>query len=135
MAMFAGNLNNLPPEIQSLKRFLNVRTKGDGAGKTPQGTGWQNEENQKFLKDIFTNNAAFFIKGSADVNFLVFDLDNVLDDNGKFINAAAQDWYNNFRAVFPKAYCEKSTGGHGRQGEKQQSRSFFRLQQNYHSYW
>lgn len=104
---YASSLDNLPVELLSLKRFLNVRDDG----KTPKGAGWNKPENQKLLAKIVTRNAAFFIKGTP--NFLVLDFDNVLNDDKTFKNSAAQDFYNNFRAVFPNAYCEISTGGHG----------------------
>ena len=76
--------NNLPTEISRLKRFIPVRDDG----KTPHGAGWQNAENQKFLKDIHTKNAAFFI----GTDYLALDFDNVLDAEGKFTNARAEDF-------------------------------------------
>lgn len=98
---------NLPEELLPLKRFIKVRDDE----KTPHGKGWQKAENQKNLSEITTINAAFFIKGEP--NYLILDLDHVLDDDKKFKNSAAQDFYNNFRAVFPNAYCEKSCSGQG----------------------
>ena len=97
--------NNLPTEISRLKRFIPVRDDG----KTPHGAGWQNAENQKFLKDIHTKNAAFFI----GTDYLALDFDNVLDAAGKFTNARAEDFYKYVCVTFSKVYCEKSVSGHG----------------------
>ena len=108
----SSNLQNLPREIIKLKRFLNVREDG----KTPSGEGWQQSKNQKFLSEINTDTAAFFIgtdKSDNGDKFCVLDFDHVLNDDGVFTNSDAQDFYNNFRAKFPTAYCEKSISGHG----------------------
>lgn len=96
---------NLPTEISYLKRFIPVRDDG----KTPRGAGWQNAENQKFLKDIHTINAAFFI----GTDYLALDFDNVLDAEGKFTNTRAEDFYKYVCVTFSKVYCEKSVSGHG----------------------
>ena len=106
---FVQSLDSLPTEIKSLKRFIPVRDDK----KTPKGSGWQKAENQKFLSDIATIYAAFFIKGDGEQNFLVLDFDNVLNDDGSFSNANADEFYRNFRTVFPQNYCEVSASGHG----------------------
>ena len=97
--------NNLPTEISCLQRFIPV----GNDKKTPRGKGWQYAENQKFLTDIVTSNAAFFIAN----DYLVLDFDNVLDNEGNFSNTRAEDFYKYLRVIFPTAYFEKSVGGHG----------------------
>ena len=102
-----GLLNNLPTEIKFLPRFIPVRDDG----KTPRGKEWQKSENQKSLAEIVTSNSAFFIKGEP--NILALDFDHVLNTDGTFANAAAQDFYNYLCLLFPKAYSEKSASGTG----------------------
>ena len=108
-AQFKQSLDYLPTEIKSLKRFIPVRDDK----KTPKGSGWQKAENQKFLSDIATIHAAFFIKGEGEQNFIALDFDNVLNDDGTFSNDKAYKFYNSFRTAFPKNYCEVSASGHG----------------------
>lgn len=108
-AQFKQSLDYLPTEIKSLKRFIPVRDDK----KTPKGSGWQKAENQKFLSDIATIHAAFFIKSDSEQNFLVLDFDNVLKDDGTFSNDNAYKFYNSFRTAFPENYCEVSASGHG----------------------
>ena len=105
-----NNFKNLPQEIMTLKRFLPVR---NDDGKKPISKSWNKTENQKFLFEINSANAAFFIGNGSTEDFCALDFDHVLDDNGEFVDTAAQDLYNNFRAIFPNAYCEKSVSGHG----------------------
>ena len=99
----------LPTEISCLKRFIPVQKDG----KKPRSEEWQMPETQKYLSEIFTINAAFFIGVGDMEKFLVLDFDHVLNDNGDFENTDAQDFYKNLRAVFPQIYCEKSVSGHG----------------------
>jgi len=82
-----GLLDNLPTAIKSLQRYLPTRDDG----KTPRGKEWQKSENHKFLSDVATKHAALFLKGNP--NFLALDFDHVLNADGTFVNAAAQDFY------------------------------------------
>lgn len=102
--------DNLPLEIYDAPRFFLTR------GKIPQYRNWNNPDNQFALgsRTIFNNgyNVGFDICGHGKAtDYLVLDFDHVLGDTGRFVNSAAQKWYNLIAQA--GTYCEKSISGHG----------------------
>ena len=111
-------LQNLPDELLSQPRFFRVGREIDGKWqhKIPIDK-WNNPANQKLYSELrFTDNrqlAGFDIIGHDNADdFLVFDFDHVLDDEGNFVNDEVSKWFN-FIKWQVDTYCEKSISGHG----------------------
>lgn len=82
-------LENLPPEILALPRFL--RTRKDNP-KAPAGADWQKPEKQKLyskLKGI----RGFVASTETEESLIFFDFDHAII-NGEFINDKAAYWFN-----------------------------------------
>lgn len=99
---------NLPDEILSAPRFFPVK-----ANKEPSVTAWSNPDNQKLCTAIKGKIVGFDTCGHGrDADYLLIDFDNVLDDNGEFVNEKAEQWFNYLAAQF-EGYCELSLSGRG----------------------
>ena len=116
--MMGQNLNNLPAELLLLKRFFLCGCELDGVfnPKAPVVKAWTNPKNQHYYNKVKIKDKrqvlGFDISGhGGGVDYAVLDFDHVLDDNGNFVNDAAQKWYN--YAAFSGTYIEKSVSGHG----------------------
>lgn len=101
-------LENLPKEIKDSRRFFPV-----AANKAPLQKEWSNPDNQTTLEEI--NGLAGFdtVGHGRGVDYLFFDFDHVLTDNGEFVNDNAADFVNNLQLTFPQIYIEKSISGTG----------------------
>ena len=100
-------LENLPETILSQTRFFSV-----GADKQPTTKGWSNPKNQK-LHSAIQGLAGFDTAGHGVApDYLFLDFDHILDDNGKFVNAEAERWFNHVHDTL-KSYCELSASKHG----------------------
>ena len=107
MSDFQQRLENLPAEILALPRFLPTRKDNP---KAPKGKDWQKPENQvsySELKDI----GGFVAATETEESLIFFDFDHVLDDNGNFVSADAEMWFNDLHGE--KFYCERSISGQG----------------------
>ncbi len=101
------NLENLPETILSQARFFAV-----GADKQPITKGWSNPKNQK-LHSAIQGLAGFDTAGHGVApDYLFLDFDHILDDNGKFVNAETERWFNHIHGEL-KSYCELSASKHG----------------------
>lgn len=111
-APFSQQLENLPEELFSSKRFFPVR-----ADKIPLVKGWSNPANQSLCSDI--QGLVGFDTCGHDVgdDYLFLDFDHVLDDSGNFTNLLAEKWYNMIHSkafgFYTGCYCERSISGHG----------------------
>ena len=116
MAKFAStrtNRHNIPAMLQRLPRWLPMVVSTDVEKSKQPATSWGDFNRWQKLDDISTPFAGFVIQppsDSFDKNFMVFDFDNVLDDNGNFISQTAQDVAN---LLIGKTYGEYSKSGHG----------------------
>ena len=100
-------LENLPETILSQTRFFAV-----GADKQPITKGWSNPKNQKLYSAI-QGLAGFDTAGHRVApDYLFLDFDHIFDDNGKFVNAEAERWFNHIHGEL-KSYCELSASKHG----------------------
>ena len=110
-ASFSQQLENLPEELFSSKRFFPV-----GADKIPHLKNWSNPANQSLCTDI-QGIAGFDTCGhSVGDDYLFLDFDHVFDDDGEFTNPLAEKWYNMIHSEFgflAGCYCELSISGHG----------------------
>lgn len=104
-------LDNLPAELVTQARWFKVL-----ADKTPITNAWSKTCNQKLPADITLQSGqllGFDIVGHGKAaDYLVLDFDHVLDDDGNFVNATAEDWYNTI-CLSVETFCEKSISGHG----------------------
>lgn len=101
------NLKNLPETILSQARFFAVN-----ADKQPIIKGWSNPKNQKLYSEI-QGLAGFDTAGHGVApDYLFLDFDHIFDDNGKFVNAEAERWFNYVHDTL-KSYCELSASKHG----------------------
>ena len=104
-------ISNLPQELLDQPRFFELY--GDKKSDTPKG--WSNPENQFFYHKInFTEKLIGFDicgHGGAD-DYCLLDFDNVLADNGNFINDDAENIFEEC-AAHVRTYCERSISGHG----------------------
>lgn len=112
-------LDNLPDELLLQPRFFRTGRNSNGVFnvKVPVDKGWNNPANQRRYTDLhFTDKhqmAGFDIVGHGKAaDYLVLDLDHVLNDEGNFINDDARRWYN-YIVSECITYCEKSVSGHG----------------------
>lgn len=116
MAKFASsrtNRHNIPAMLQRLPRWLPMVVSTDVEKSKQPATSWGDFNRWQKLDDISTPFAGFVIQphpDSFDTNFMVFDFDNVLDDDGNFISQTAQDVAN---LLIGKTYGEYSKSGHG----------------------
>ncbi len=116
MAKFASTLTNrqnIPTMLQRLPRWLPMVASTDVEKSKQPATSWGDSNLWKKLDDISSPFAGFVIQpppDSFDSNFLVFDFDNVLDDDGNFISQTAHDVAN---LLIGKTYGEYSKSGHG----------------------
>ena len=103
------NLENLPDEILNQPRFFQTK------GKIPVVKEWQRPKMQRYYNGVKVGLgyfAGFDICGHGDApDYLVLDFDHIFDDNGDFVNTAAQKWYN--LVAQSETYIEKSVSGHG----------------------
>ena len=101
------NLENLPKTILSQARFFAV-----GTDKQPIIKGWSNPKNQRLHSKI-KGLAGFDTAGHGVApDYLFLDFDHIFDDNGKFVNAEAERWFNHIHGEL-KSYCELSASKHG----------------------
>ena len=101
-------LSNLPDEILSAPRFFAVN-----ADKTPKVKAWSQPNNQKLCTAIKADLAGFDTSGHEHgEDYLLIDFDNVIDDQGEFVNEKAEQWFNYLSEQF-EGYCERSISGHG----------------------
>ena len=110
-------LSNLPDELLRQPRFFRVGRYDGGVfnHKIPIDK-WRNPANlRRYNKLNFTDErqlAGFDIVGHDNAqDYLVLDFDHVLNDEGQFVNDAAQKWYNYI--ALTGTYIEKSISGHG----------------------
>lgn len=112
------NLANLPDELLLLKRFILCGCEIDGVfnPKAPVVKAWTNQKNQHYYNKVERKDKrqllGFVISGDGKgVDYAVLDFDHVLDDNGNFVNDAAQKWFN--YVALSGTFIEKSISGHG----------------------
>ena len=116
MAKFAStrtNRQNIPTMLQRIPRWLPMVASTDVEKSKQPATSWGDSNLWKKLDDISSPFAGFVIQpppDSFDSNFLVFDFDNVLDDDGNFISQTSQEVAN---LLIGKTYGEYSKSGHG----------------------
>ena len=88
MAKFASSLtnrHNIPAMLQRLPRWLPMVVSTDVEKSKQPATSWGDFNRWQKLDNISTPFAGFVIQpppDSFDSNFMVFDFDNVLDDDG-----------------------------------------------------
>lgn len=107
MRDFQQRLENLPAEILELPRFLPTRKDNP---KAPKGKDWQKPENQVSYSEL-KGIGGFVAATETEESLIFFDFDHVLDDNGNFINQAAEKWFNDLHDE--NFYCERSISGQG----------------------
>lgn len=101
-----NNLKKLPQELLNQPRFFEV-----SKDKVPHVKDWSNPANQKFFSDV-QGLAGFDTCGHGQAaDYLFLDWDNVLDDNGHFVNVDAEKWFNYISSF--ETYCELSIRKHG----------------------
>ena len=102
---------NIPAEFKSQKRFFACKSKSE------LPTCWHKTENQKLLADIEIDKFAGFDISGHDIadraDYLCFDFDHVLKDDGSFVNESAEKFVADLRDKFPSAYIERSISGTG----------------------
>lgn len=100
-------LTNMPEEILALSRFVNSGNHGNP--KAPFD-GWNRPENQKLYSEL--NGIIGFVASTVEDDSLIFfDFDHVLNDQGEFINANAEKWFNYLHAG--EYFCELSQSRKG----------------------
>ncbi|MBR0289516.1 MAG: DUF927 domain-containing protein, partial [Selenomonadaceae bacterium] len=106
-AVISQQLDNLPEEILSQPRFFAVKK-----NKEPKAKGWSNPKNQKLYSEI-QGLAGFDTAGhNVAADYLFLDFDHVLNDQGEFVTAVAEECFNRTQNYL-KTYCEISASGHG----------------------
>lgn len=120
------DVNNLPTELLSQKRFIPSCIDAETRAKRPVDKIFCKRENYATPADALdsaknydrtygTGNAfaALDICGyNTDVGFVSFDFDNVLDDSGQFLNQDAEKWFNYLLQTLD-CYAEFSASGRG----------------------
>ena len=103
-------LENLPIELLAQPRFFPVTQ-----NKIPKIANWQQPENQKRYNEIEGVLAGFDTSGhDVGADYALLDFDHVLDDEGNFVNAGAEELFADvINALDTNAYCERSISGHG----------------------
>ena len=110
---FEQHVANLPQEILKEPRFVflgkNVYTDAAWIEKAPEPN-WQSPRKQRLYSDI--NGFVSFVATTPEFGgFIFYDLNNVLDGSGRFVNETAEEWYKTLHV--PGTYCEKSISGRG----------------------
>lgn len=103
---FTQILENLPTDILNLPRFVHTRKTKP---KAPY-EGWSKPENQKFYHEL-EKPVGFVAATENDDSFVFYDFDHVLDDNGNFVNANAEKWFNYLHD--DDYFCERTISGKG----------------------
>ena len=111
-------LENLPQELLEQPRFFPLRDAGDIQKlKAGPPVGWNKRENQSFANDVqYTGRTLGFditAREPGEPSFVVFDFDNVLDDDGNFVNIDAEDTYHSLLMELGETFVERSARGHG----------------------
>ena len=105
-------LQNLPSEFLRTSRFFPVALTDDGK-KIPKISGWQKPENQLPLQQVNAAQVGFDTCGhDVGDDFLFFDFDHVLNDQGEFVNDKARDCFNAIQQKLG-GYAERSISGTG----------------------
>lgn len=101
-------IQNLPVEILKQPRFFPV-----ARNKDPLIEEWSNPDKQKLFCDILQDQLAGFdtCGHNRAADYLLLDFDHVLDDNGQFLTADAEKWFNYLSSI--ETYCELSISKHG----------------------
>lgn len=109
-ATFQQQLGNLPEELLSQPRFFQLY--GKNKGDTPKG--WSNPDNQKLYTDFKGDYPLGFDTAGHGraIDYVLFDFDHVLDDNGNWVNQDAEKLFNWITSNFA-TYCELSQSKHG----------------------
>ena len=101
------DLANLPAEILAQPRFFPVKP-----NKEPKRKGWSEPRNQNYFNAV-EGLAGFDTAGQGKgADYLFLDFDHIFDDNGNFVNAEAERWFNHIHGEL-KSYCELSASKHG----------------------
>ena len=109
--MIQQNPDKLPDEILQHARFFPVKH-----DKSPKIKGWNNPANQKNYNQLDLP-IGFDISSHRDKpspfhpDYLVYDLDHVLDDEGQFVSETARTVYEKIKAI--GTFGEFSQSGHG----------------------
>lgn len=99
---------NFPAEFVAQPRFFSLL----GNTKSALPTGWSKPENQKHLENC-KGVVGFDVTGHGKATDYIFlDFDHVLNDDGTFINAAAEKFVAEILNDFG-GYCERSISGAG----------------------
>lgn len=109
-ATFQQQLGNLPEELLSQPRFFQLY--GKNKGDTPQG--WSNPDNQKLYTDFKGDYPLGFDTAGHGraIDYVLFDFDHVLDDNGNFVCEAAEKCFK-WACSQLKTYSELSKSKNG----------------------
>lgn len=99
----------MPAEFLNQHRWFSVND-----NKTPKIKGWQNPVNQKNYDDCALP-VAFCISSSDldGINYLAFDFDHVITDDGKWVNDRAKKAFEQIMRRTGKTYVERSQSGNG----------------------
>lgn len=101
------HIENLPAEILALPRFL--KTRADNP-KRPIIAEWQLPANQKCYREL--DGTVGFVAATEQAGGLVmFDFDHCLNEEGEFVNDAAERWFNFLHAE--EYFAEVSASGSG----------------------
>lgn len=104
-------LQNLPDELLQQPRFFSVTVSTDGK-KLPLISGWNKPQNQKLPAQV-EGLVGFDTTGHGQADeYILFDFDHVLDDNGQFVNQDAEKWFNFVHSSL-EGFCERSISRHG----------------------
>lgn len=111
---FVQRVENLPQELLQEARFVKLAkymyTDASKLNKAPQHN-WQDPYTQRKYNDIIDCYVSFVITRSGYDAFTFYNIDNVLDDAGNFVNETAESWYRTLH--IDGTYCEKSLSGRG----------------------
>lgn len=106
------NIDALPEEIRQAKRFFPVAIVKDE--KLPRVKQWNNPEKQKYAKDCDAPLLGFDICGhGAGKDYVVFDFDHVLDQDGNFTSHEAEAAYRQIYSLIGTTWAEVSISGSG----------------------
>lgn len=96
------NLENLPAEILSLKRFLATHKDNH---KRPVAREWQKPENQSYYLEL-SGTIGFVASTETPDSLIFYDFDHCFNEAGEFVNDTVADWYR--RLHVEGTYCERS---------------------------
>ncbi|MBO4779584.1 MAG: DUF927 domain-containing protein, partial [Selenomonadaceae bacterium] len=106
-AELVQQLENLPQEILSLRRFLETRKDNP---KRPVISDWQNPKNQKLYSEL--KGIVGFVAATEQAGGLVmYDFDHCRNPDGSFVNEDAERWFNYLHAE--EYFCESSKSDEG----------------------